>query len=89
MTWGHASNAKPLGLSDTDFRAMLRNSESPATSGHAQITEAQQKFAGVLALTQIEVMSAAHDAMRKSDPRRNKLAKATCSAREAIWRGGK
>ncbi len=89
MTWGHASNAKPQGLTATDFRALLRNSEGQAISGPVMLTEPQQRFAGVLALTQIEVMSAAQGAMRKSDPRRNKLARATCSVRDAILRGGK
>lgn len=87
MTWGHASNAKPQGLTATDFRALLRNSGSRAISGHAPNTEAQWRFAGVLALTQIEVMSAARAAMRKSDPRREKMARATCSACNATMRG--
>ena len=88
MTWGHASNAACRGLSATDFRALLRSNESPATSGPAPNTATGQRFAGVLALTRIEVMSAALEGMRKSDPRRQTLASAIYSARSAILHRG-
>lgn len=87
MTWGRASSARSPGLTATDFQALLRNSESPAICGRASNTGPRPKFAGVLALTQIEVMSAALNGMTKSDPRRVRLAKAICSARSAMLRG--
>lgn len=88
MTWGHASNAACRGLGATDFRALIRSSESPAISGPAPITLKAQRFAGVLALTRIEVMSAALEGMHKSDPRRQTLASAIYSARSAILARG-
>lgn len=87
MTWGRASSARLPGLTATDYQALLRNSKSPATCGPVSSTGPRPKFAGVLALTQIEVMSAALDGMSRSDPRRVRLAKAICSARSAMLRG--
>ena len=88
MRWVLVSSAARRGLTDTDFRALLRSSASPAISGPALTTGERPPFAEVLALTRIEVMSAAYAGMRPSDPRRSALAKEICSARSSIMSRG-